>query len=42
MRLLTKNETYEGYLLRLTEVEVTTRSANALASSHPSCGVSRW
>jgi DNA replication protein DnaC len=27
-----KNEPYEGYLLRLTEAEVTTRSANALAS----------
>jgi DNA replication protein DnaC len=27
-----KNEAYEGYLLRLTEAEVTTRSANALAS----------
>jgi len=27
-----KNEAYESYLLRLTEVEVTTRSANALAS----------
>lgn len=27
-----KNEPYEGYLLRLTEVEVTTRSANALAA----------
>nr|WP_315854075.1 IS21-like element helper ATPase IstB [Gemmata palustris] len=27
-----KNESYEGYLLRLTEAEVTTRSANALAS----------
>jgi DNA replication protein DnaC len=26
------NESYEGYLLRLTEVEVTTRSANALAN----------
>ncbi|MBP3955616.1 IS21-like element helper ATPase IstB [Gemmata sp. G18] len=28
----TQNESYEGYLLRLTEAEVTTRSANALAS----------
>lgn len=27
-----KNEAYESYLLRLTEVEVTTRSANALAA----------
>lgn len=27
-----KNETYEGYLLRLTEAEVTTRAANALAA----------
>ena len=27
----TKDEAYESYLLRLTEVEVTTRSANALA-----------
>lgn len=27
-----KNEAYENYLLRLTEAEVTTRSANALAS----------
>src|SRR5829696_2009307 len=27
-----KNEAYEGYLLRLTEAEVATRSANALAS----------
>jgi DNA replication protein DnaC len=27
-----KNEPYEGYLLRLTEAEVTTRSANALAA----------
>jgi DNA replication protein DnaC len=27
-----KNEAYEGYLLRLTEAEVTTRSANALAA----------
>ena len=27
-----KNETYENYLLRLTEAEVTTRSANALAA----------
>lgn len=26
------NETYEGYLLRLTEAEVTTRTANALAA----------
>jgi DNA replication protein DnaC len=26
------NESYEGYLLRLTEVEVTTRAANALAT----------
>jgi DNA replication protein DnaC len=26
------NESYEGYLLRLTEAEVTTRSANALAA----------
>ena len=27
-----KNETYEGYLLRLTEAEVTTRAANAVAA----------
>jgi DNA replication protein DnaC len=27
-----KNEAYEGYLLRLTEAEVTTRSANALSA----------
>ena len=27
-----KNEGYENYLLRLTEAEVTTRSANALAA----------
>ena len=27
-----KNEAYESYLLRLTEAEVTTRSANALAA----------
>ena len=27
-----KNESYEGYLLRLTEAEVTTRAANALAN----------
>lgn len=27
-----KNESYEGYLLRLTEAEATTRAANALAS----------
>src|SRR5215212_11701022 len=28
----TQDEAYEGYLLRLTEAEVTTRSANALAA----------
>jgi uncharacterized protein involved in exopolysaccharide biosynthesis len=27
-----KNEAYENYLLRLTEAEVTTRSANALSA----------
>ena len=27
-----RNETYESYLLRLTELEVATRSANALAA----------
>jgi len=33
------NEPYEGYLLRLTEAEVTTRSANALAARIRAAGV---
>lgn len=37
-----KNEPYESYLLRLTEAEVTTRSANALAARIHAAGFPVW
>ena len=36
-----QNEPYEGYLLRLTEAEVTTRAANALAAVGRVVGLGR-